>query len=198
MNLKKSNDYKLLYQMISKRYSKETSDKIFDEAQKLLEDILSSTTVTKEEKKHTHPYIFPRVALYKAMKKELNQEAIKLMDEIISIKGGQMSQMLHNITAIPMMEYIFLKIFRIMAKVQFGNTAGFKQVFHNTDKNTVKFDLFECPYCKFCRQLDCSELIHTFCDSDAYCFGNLSKITFTRNYTLENNGKCDFELKIEK
>lgn len=184
--------------MISKQYSNKLADEIFDEAQKQLEDILNNTIVTKEEKKHTHPYIFPRVALYKAMKKELNQDAIKLMDEVIFFKGRQMSQMLHNITAIPMMEHVFLKIFKIMAKVQFGNTAGFKQVFYNTDKNTVKFDLFECPYCKFCRQLDCSELIHTFCDSDAYCFGNLSKITFTRKYTLENDDKCDFELKIQK
>ncbi len=109
--------------------------------------------------------------------------------------------MVQNIamTALPFTERIFLKIFALLAKNQFGEAKGFKQKFYQTARDTVKFDILDCHYCRYCRMCGCTELIHTFCDSDAYCFGNLSKLDFVREHTLENSDRCNFTLmRIKK
>lgn len=90
-----------------------------------------------------------------------------------------------------------LLLFSVMAKNMFGEKNGFQQRFYPSPRGTVKFDILDCVYCRYCRKCGCPELIHTFCNTDAYCFGNLSKIRFVREDTLENGEKCDFTLRIK-
>ncbi len=189
--------YKTLYNMIAERYSIAKAEKIFKEAEDELEKLyVKFANVPKGERDHTHRYIFPRAAIYRAMKEEMNSDAMPLIDKLIYSEGKKAGEMMRKITALPFMKSVFLRIFSFAAKEQFGEKKGFKQTFYQTPKNTVKFDILDCPYCRYCRECGCPELIHTFCDSDAYCFGNLSKIEFKREYTLENNERCDFSLTI--
>ena len=106
-----------------------------------------------------------------------------------------MGGILKRITSFPFMERLFLLLFSVMAKNMFGEKNGFQQRFYPSPRGTVKFDILDCVYCRYCRKCGCPELIHTFCNTDAYCFGNLSKIRFVREDTLENGEKCDFTLR---
>lgn len=197
---KKSGDYKPLRKSISQKYSKEKASEIFDSAAAELDCIMSEfPNIPKGERNHTDNYIFPRVAVYRVLDKEFgSDEAVRMIDEMIHIQGQKMGGMLRKFTALPLMEKLFLKIFASMAKNMFGESNGFKQTFYSTRKGTVKFDILDCTYCRYCRMCYCPEIIHTFCNSDAYCFGNLSKIDFTRQETLEHGEKCDFTLTITK
>lgn len=195
----KDQSYKTLHKILSDRYGAETTTAIFTFAASELTKLLSEyPDIPKGEQKHTHPYIFPRVAMFRAMKRELGDAAIPVMDELILMEGTKVGNLMKRITALPLMEKVFLKAFSVVAKKQFGEKNGFQQSFYPSSKGTVKFDITQCPYCKYCTLCECPELIHTFCDSDAYCFGNLSKITFTREQTLEKYDKCNFTLTIDK
>ena len=121
-----------------------------------------------------------------------------MIDEAINIQGEKMGNLLRKLTAFPFMEKIFLKMFESMAKNMFGEKNGFTQKFYSSPKGTVKFDILDCTYCRYCMLCECPELIHTFCNTDSYCFGNLSKIVFIREETLEFGKKCDFTLTISK
>lgn len=194
---KKSSDYKPLYRTLINEIGEEKAVKVFKFAGDELDNIMHEfPDVPKGERNHTDNYIFPRVAMYRVLKKEFGENALAMIDELVNIQGEKMGQMLRKFTSLPYMERLFLKIFASMAKNMFGEKNGFAQEFYTTAKNTVKFDILDCTYCRYCRLCNCPELIHTFCNTDAYCFGNLSKITFSREQTLERGTKCDFILTI--
>ena len=77
----------------------------------------------------------------------------------------------------------------------------FKSHFYEAElakKTELKFEITACPYCKHCAELDCPELVRTFCTSDSYCYGNLPGVTFKRTQTLGTGGECcDFYFKEE-
>ena len=196
-NQLKNSDYKPLYNSLLIKVGQEKAIKIFDLAGKELENIMKDfPDVLKGERNHTDNYIFPRVALYRVLSNEFGKDAIGMIDEAVNIQGEKVGSILRKFTALPFMEKIFLKIFALMAKNMFGEKNGFTQKFYTSSKGTVKFDILDCTYCRYCRQCNCPELIHTFCNTDAYCFGNLSKVVFTREQTLEHGEKCDFTLAI--
>lgn len=190
-------DHKSLQKQLIGEYGKEKANSIFVAAEAELNCLLQRfPDIPKGERTHTDNYIFPRVALYRVLKKEFGEEAMVMIDDVIHVKGTKMGSLLRKITSLPLMEKLFLRIFAFMAKNMFGEKNGFRQSFYTSPKGIVKFDILDCVYCRYCRLCDCPELIHTFCDSDAYCFGNLSKIEFAREQTLENGEKCDFTLTI--
>lgn len=193
----KDNSYKLLRKMLSDQYGIKKTTAIFEYADSELNALLNTYShIPKGEHSHTDKYIFPRIAMFRAMEREIGNDSMPILDELIQIEGAKVGNLLRRITAIPFMEKPFLKLFALVAKKQFGEKNGFKQQFYSSLKNRVKFDIIQCPYCKYCVLCGCPELTHTFCDSDAYCFGSLSKIDFTREQTLENGEKCDFTLTI--
>ncbi len=196
---KKNSDYKPLFKSLESEVGKEKTVEIIDLAGKELDKIMEDfSQVPKGERNHTDNYIFPRVALYRILKNEFDGSAIRMIDEAINIQGEKMGRLLRKVTALPFMEKIFLKIFASMTKNVFGEKNGFIQKFYSSAKGIVKFDILDCTYCRYCRECECPELIHTFCNTDGYCFGNLSKITFEREETLEFGKKCDFTLTIVK
>lgn len=195
---RKSGDYKPLYSSLINKVGKEKASKLFATAGRELDSIMEAfPNVPKGERNHTDKYIFPRAALYRVLKNELGADAMKMIDEAVNVQGEKVGKMLKKLTSLPLMEKAFLKIFSLMAKNMFGEKNGFSQRSYPAQKGRVKFDILDCTYCRYCRELNCPELIHTFCQTDFYCFGNLSKITFTREQTLEHGEKCDFTLSIQ-
>ncbi len=194
---KRNRDYKPLYKSLKSTVGVEKTKHIFFLAGKELDNIMECfPNIPKGERNHTDNYIFPRIAIYRVLKKEFGDEAIKMIDDVVDIQGEKMGNLLRKFTSLPFAEKLFLRIFVLMAKNMFGEKNGFAQRFHVSSTDTVKFDILDCTYCRYCKKCDCPELIHTFCNSDAYCFGNLSKLTFTRIQTLEHGEKCDFTLTI--
>ena len=194
---KKSKDYKSLYKTLVDRYDKDTANRLFCLAGQELDLLLDRySNCPKGERHHTDKYIFPRIALYRVLKEYVKEEAISWIEEAVREEGEKTGKLLKRLTAIPFMEKLFIKIIVSLAKNMFGEKNGFRQIFYTTSKDTVKFDILECIYCRYCKLCNCPELIHTFCDTDAYCFGNLSKIAFERKETLENDKQCDFTLTI--
>ena len=195
---KRNKNYRFLYSLLVSKFGVEQANTIFDAANIELKKVtMEYPDIPKGERRHTNLFIFPRVAIYRVMKQYFGKDAIDLMDEVICFEGEKMGGILKRITSFPFMERLFLLLFSVMAKNMFGEKNGFQQRFYPSPRGTVKFDILDCVYCRYCRKCGCPELIHTFCNTDAYCFGNLSKIRFVREDTLENGEKCDFTLRIK-
>lgn len=195
---KRNKNYRFLYSLLVSKFGVEQANTIFDAANIELKKVtMEYPDIPKGERRHTNLFIFPRVAIYRVMKQHFGKDAIDLMDEVICFEGEKMGGILKRITSFPFMERLFLLLFSVMAKNMFGEKNGFQQRFYPSPRGTVKFDILDCVYCRYCRKCGCPELIHTFCNTDAYCFGNLSKIRFVREDTLENGEKCDFTLRIK-
>lgn len=195
----KDNSYKLLFKWLVDKYGNERATVIYNYATTDLNQLLARySMLSKGERQHTDRFIFPRISMYRAMLNELGNEAMPIMDKLIFVEGTKVGKLLGHITKFPFMKQIFLKIFASMAKKQFGKKNGFEQIFYTSPRHQVRFDIIKCPYCKYCTLCGCPELTHTFCDSDSYCFTNLTKMSFVREQTLAKGEKCDFSLTIKK
>lgn len=196
---RKSIDYKPLFKLLAKEYGAEKAKYIRQSAGNELDGIISRfPDMSEGERQHTDKFIFPRIALYRVLQAEAGDKALKYIEDTVTIQGKRMGKLLKGISSLPAMEWVFLKIFSSMAESMFGESGGFRQTFYDSPKGIVKFDITDCIYCRYCRLCGCPELIHSFCITDNYCFGSLSKIKFTRTETLETGNKCDFTLSIEK
>jgi hypothetical protein len=84
----------------------------------------------------------------------------------------------------------------VIAKKNFGKESGFDQIMHSQSRKSVRFDITECPYCRYCNELGCPELTHIFCESDVAAYGNMPGIRFLRTQTLGTDGNlCDFNFE---
>lgn len=191
--------YRLLKKDLYKQYSRQQVDMIWKEANEQLTLLLTQhQEMSDVEKVHTHENIFPRMAMYRALQKSFPTEAMNIIEQTVKKNTTLVGKILHFLTAIPFMKTVFMKVFAKMTIEKFGQTAGFKQNLYIANNDELKFDILDCPYCRYCEKCQCKELTHTFCDSDLYCYGNLSGISFTRSQTLGTGGNCcDFHLKKE-
>ena len=197
---KKDTAYRMIRADLEAQYGKEKTQRIWDLAVPELERLWEKyDDVPQEQRMHTHNEIFPRIAIYRALKNELPDSAMEIMDAAVKKAGTKVGNMIGALTRIPGMPKVFVRIMAYMLKKMFGPEAGFTQQYYQTDKNELKFDVTVCPYCKYCELCDCVELTHTFCDSDVYCYGNLPGVLFERTQTLGTGGSCcDFHFKAER
>ena len=175
----KGKRYKMMKEKLESEYGQELVIKIFDKAGENLNKLYK---------------------MYQILSEELNSDkAMEITEETVKDVCTKIGNILGKITSLPGMSSLFLQIFRIKVKKKFGDTSGFTQKFYNTEDGSLRFDTLKCPYCKYSKECGCPEIIHTFCDSDIYCYGNLPKIEFNRTQTLGTGGDCcDFYLKKVK
>lgn len=125
---KRKRDYKPLYKSLEKRVGAEKAKHIFFLAGKELEHLMHCfPDRPKGERNHTDHYIFPRVAIYRVLKREFGDEAIKLMEDAVKMQGEKMGTLLRKFTAFPFAERLFLKIFAQMAKRMFGEKMDLRK-----------------------------------------------------------------------
>ena len=137
--------------------------------------------------------IIERVALYQVLKREYPDQVWAWMDELARLDSQQMRQFVDNFSSSSILKRIFMPMMRFMTKRVFGKPAGFDQVITESTKDSFAFDLYACPYHKWCTKLGEEELTKNFCDADHHTYDNLKHFAFSRSQTLGYGGKkCDF------
>ena len=190
--------YRTLKNMVIDQCGDKTAEEIWSSAGNELNALLEKyRDVPKGEKMHLCGGILPRIAMYRAMLEKMPQEdAVHLLDETIRLNCTEISKKLGNLTSLPGMPGLFLRIFAYMTKKMFGEANGFQRVFHEATGRALRIDITQCPYFNYSKACGCQAIAHTFCDSDDYCYGNLPKIEFIRSETLGRGGsRCDFCLR---
>lgn len=196
----KNSTYQILKSILKSKCNEETIENIWNKAGENLEILAKKySDLPKAEHMHVYNKILPRIAMYQALKEKMpKEEAMQIIEETIKISATEVGKKLSKITSNAFMAKVFMKLFATMTIKMFGEKSGFKQTFYEKNTEVLRFDINECPYCKYSKECNCEELIHTFCDSDIYCYGNLANIKFERTKTLGTGGECcDFKLSRE-
>ena len=182
------------------RYEKAEADRIWEKAGKNLEDLSQQYAHLPEKiKAHTDGNMFRNAALYMALKEAHPDEALAIMDQGVRKEGARVAAMLSAVLHLPGMKGLMLSVFARMLDSFFGEDSGFKSTKHCISKDEVRFDINQCPYCKFLTEIGCPEIVRFSCEIDEWIYGNLPGLKFERAGTLGTGAdKCDFCLKRAK
>lgn len=189
--------FKNIKKDLLKRYGSETTERIWQRAGANLEELRTRyANLPKEVKVHTDGNMFRNAALYLAIKEEYPDDAMAVLEQGVLAEGVRIAKLFSTIAKIPGAKFIVLPVFSKMLDSFFGEDAGFKSIRHCSAKDEVRFDITQCPYCKYLTEIGCSELVHIFCDIDEHIYGNFPGFEFERTGTIGTGfDKCDFCLR---
>ena len=192
--------YRNIKKELVRKYGKEQVQQIWEKAGKTWEELCARYAHLPEKmKQHTDGQMFRMAAVYMALKEAYPEVALEILGAGVEREGRRIAKMLSCALHIPGMDYVFLRIFAKMLGSSFNEDAGFKSTEHCMSKNEVRFDIHQCPYCKYLTELGCPEIIHFSCEIDEWIYGNLPGLKFERAGTLGTGAdKCDFCLKRAK
>ena len=183
--------------LLEEKVGSEETEAIFaDGERRILEAWKKYEGVSSELEYHLKK-IIPRACIYNAIKEKYPENALNIIKEATFGKAEQAARGLQKVTRLPGAKILFIRIFEFMTRKMFGEKAGFKNVFYDSEKNEFKMDITECPYCRYFAELDAPELAQYSCDCDDIVYGKLSGIDFIRTQTLAKGGsKCDFDIRL--
>ena len=137
-----------------------------------------------------------RAALYLTIKKYYPKSAMRLIDLSVKSSCEKVGRSINRSLRLPFFRDNFFSVMMFAAMKVFGAGGGFKSREVSKTRDEARFDVLECPYCKFLTELGCFELTANFCKSDEYTYGDLDGIAFERTQSLGTGGtKCDFCMK---
>ena len=173
----------------------DNANAVWERAAEMLADTMNHYPPFPDKEYRHVKGIFNASVLYLSLKEYNPAGALTIIEEGMASHAKKTARTYQRMVKIPFGRTIFLKGFAMGTKGMFGETAGFKQDFHNADCNEIRFDVLKCPYVRYTTELGCPEIAHIFCDNDMYAYGSLKGITFERTQTLGTGGeKCDFHL----
>ena len=189
--------FKNMKKDLVQRYGKETVQRIWEKAGRNWEDLCNQYAhLPKKVKQHTDGQMFRMAALYMALKETHPEVALEIMGTGVEKEGKRVAKLLSAVLCLPGMERVMLRVFAKMLDSSFGEDAGFKSMKHCISKDEVRFDINQCPYCKYLTEIGCPEIIRFSCEIDEWIYGNLPGLEFSRSGTLGTGAdKCDFCLK---
>ncbi len=184
------------HSVLLETYSREETDRIFEDAEKeLLRIEQKYPNVPKAQRRHVSR-IFPTVALYRALLQVDADQAMAIVEEGFRRRCETINKSYQKMLKPPFMRSFFLRMWNFGTKMMFGEDAGFEPVILKHTGKEYRMDMMACPYVAWTAELGCPELCHVFCDNDVYSYSNLPGISFIRKGTLAGGrDRCDFYLK---
>lgn len=148
--------------------------------------------------KHTHPRIFPVIALYESLQAVLPKEAAcELAQAMFLEKVEDYAGKLRLMLKIPGLYRIYPKLFYAGIKMSYPDTAGFSFTLTRDEWRECRFEMNSCPYVAVTEKYNCKEVCSCFCRSDDICYGNLHPaLKWSRRRTLVDHDCCDFFLSV--
>ena len=180
-----------------KKYGNSVAKQIWQKAGTNLEELSRQYEhLPKAVKLHTDGNMFRNAAVYMALKEYDPEDALNILDEGVKKEGARVAKLLSILLHIPGLKVVMLRVFSRMLTSFFGEDAQFKSIRHCNSDMEISFDIIQCPYCKYLKEIGCPELVHMSCNIDEYIYGNLPGLEFKRTGTLGTGAdKCDFCLR---
>lgn len=188
MKIKQQKDIK---KYLISELGEDKENKLFTKQEKVLKEIISSIKdKSKNQRKTLINTILPRIALYKALKEEFQEEKVYeyMQKYMIDIVAKEKHELTAKMEKIPGFYRIYSKIFlRVVKKTDLWEST------QEHGKDYFNVTMHKCLWHTACKENCCEELCRLFCDVDNITYGNLKKIGFSRTKTLGyGNDCCDF------
>ena len=134
-----------------------------------------------------------RAAIYLTVKRYYPDSTIELIDLSVKEYCEKIGRSVNRSLKLPAFRRNFFSVMMFVAMNVFGTKGGFRSREVSKTKDEARFDVLECPYCRFLGELGCFELTANFCKSDEYTYGSLDGIAFERTQSLGTGGsRFDF------
>ena len=195
--LNRDTGFKTVRMELTERYGREAAQRIWNNAGRILEELCASyADLPAEVKVHTDGNMFRNAAVYMAIKEEHPDAAMEIVEIAMRKEGRRVARMIGALLRIPGAKRLFMGVFAKMLENYFNEAAGFRSTKHCINKREVRFDILQCPYCKYLTEIGCPELVRISCEIDEVIYGNLPGFEFSRTGTIGTGSSCcDFCLK---
>lgn len=186
MNIKQQKQIKAF---LTEKFGNDKGKNLFNKQEIILNELIKNIKDKSENQmKVLVQTIFPRIALYKVLAKDVfsEEDAYKYMQKYMIDKVATKK---HSSTAkmeiIPGFYSIYSNIFlKIMRKTDLQESV------QNYGKDYFDVTIKKCLWHTACVENGCEKLCRLFCDVDDVTYGGLRKIGFTRTKTLGYGGDC--------
>ncbi|MBP3700498.1 MAG: L-2-amino-thiazoline-4-carboxylic acid hydrolase [Lachnospiraceae bacterium] len=192
--------FKNMKKDLVKRYGRETTEQIWEKAGRNLEELcVRYAHLPKAVKVHTDGNMFRMAAFYLALKEAYPDDAMEILEIGVEKEGKRVARFLSMLLYLPGMKRMMLFVFAKMLDSFFGEEAEFQCTKHCISGDEVRFDIDQCPYCKYLTEIGCPEIVRFSCEVDQWIYGNLPGLAFERTGTIGTGAdRCDFCLKRVK
>ena len=180
-----------------RRYGARETAHLWKQSGDLLEELLLTyRRPPRRERRYLEKNILPTVAVYQMLQATHPEDAMDIMESVSKTAGTVTGGRLGKLISRPGMKGLFMWLFPKVTRRRFGASAGFRQEIAKVGRRAVMVDIYDCPCCRYCRDLGCPELTHIFCDSDGYSHGSLPGIRYQRTGTLAGGAaRCSFTVE---
>ena len=200
---KKNRAFYEMKPLLTQTFGEAVCTPVLDHAEKIYDRLCREHRLDpKAVKKITESDIYPCISLYQALTAcgIDSKRAVTFLDDSWSKRAEKNAKMMQMAMKLPGMYKKMPAMFRSVAVHQFGEAAGFKAHYYDTEKTRVKFDMTKCLYCDVCKAEGCPELVPCFCHTDDVNNGHLHpKLCWNRTKIMGDGGDvCDFDLYVVK
>ena len=198
----KDKAFKEITPFMDQKWGEEKSIRIRKAAERRLAELCQeNASDPKPVKVHTEQDIFPCISLYEAMQQEgvPGKEAEEFLDWCWSKKAESGAKSMKKTLAFAGLYKLYPAMFRLVAKSQFGEKAGFQAKFYHTGPSRCKFDMKKCLSFDTCNRYGCPELTKCFCHVDDVNNENLHpRLIWNRTKYMGGGGDlCDFDIYLK-
>lgn len=188
MKIKQQNDKK---KFLIEELDEDKGNELFNKQEIILKELIDNIKdKSKNQRKTLIDTILPRIALYKAMKNELDKEKVYeyMQKYMLNVVAKEKHTSTAKMEKIPGFYSIYSKVFlRVVKKTDLWESTQEK------GKDYFNVTMHKCLWHTACKENGCEELCRLFCDVDNITYGNLKKLGFSRTKTLGyGNNCCDF------
>ncbi|MBR0173257.1 MAG: L-2-amino-thiazoline-4-carboxylic acid hydrolase [Lachnospiraceae bacterium] len=186
---------------LEKKYGRDMTSEIMRNAWvRYKEIVLENADEPKAMYAHTRKRIYPAIAAYDAMVMHgfPREETADFLNGYYEERAAELGEKIRFIFRVPGLYRFIPRFFAKMAGTIFGESAGFRQVWHKNSGTEMRFDMVVCPYQDICVRYGCPEIVKGFCHADDAAYGNMHpRVKWGRTKTLGKGGDmCDFQVTI--
>ena len=190
MKLNKSFIYKHMRRDLEERYGKEKGDTIWRYAEHVLQKL---ETADPNADRPSKSFVFPAVAIYRAVEKYAPGEALAVTRAYGTKNGLRMKNIFRKVTALPgVPELIWKNMEKIVVKISSGYDCENLIV---TD-HLCSLDVIRCPLYDRAKALGTPEAVQMICCMDKEYMTGFRGVDYTRTRSVaEGDDCCDYRLR---
>ena len=194
--LNRSFIYKKLKNTLVKKYGKEKTNLIWNDAGlELKKSLKEYKTISKDEKM----MILPLAAIYNSLRKNNVNDSIDMLIEYGKQTGLRMKKIILRITSIPGLSKILWKNMPKLMRKTSSPKKGYERKIVSETNELVGVDILVCPLYKMAKKLNVPEIAPVICAMDKEYMTGFKKIEYTRSKAIGNGDDCcDYRLRYNK
>lgn len=190
--LSRSIIFKGFRKMLIAQFGEKTADQIWLDANTSLAALQSQYPDLDND---SRMMILPAAALYRALQKYAQEQALPLLIDYGTLMGEKIARMVHGITSIPGLPKLLWKHMPKLMRTMSGPDKGYTRHIVSETKELVGVDILSCPLHDAAVKIGVPEAALVVCAMDKAYMTGFKHIRYTRTTSVAEGAECcDYRL----